>query len=451
MSLCGLSTAKAQNDVISLTFLPNSTYQNFFNPGISVDAKTVIGIGISNLGASYHNSNIRYNNIFNVQDNKPISIDANRFINSLKDHNNLIGVHFSLDMLRLGVRYKKLFFDLSWRFRLSADIHFSKDLFGIIIHGNGAYLGDDNPANLNVGIELNAFNEYALGVQYDVTDKLTVGVRPKLLSGVVSVILNSNALLYTDENTYEISTDIDANVKASTILDMNLNRISDIGDCFNVESLSINDLLKMKNNIGFGVDLGASYTFNKHIGVALGVYDLGFITWKNVMENNTSKNSVIINDALVDDLDDLSNMDLSINSLLDDAMNGDSLYPGKNYKTTLKTRIMAQAYYEFMPMVRFTVLTQMYNVNKKLYPSLTLAYSGSFFKVIDLTAHYTMSKYTGNTIGAGIGLDSGLINIYAAIDNVLILSKIKASKLEMLTSHSTASLRLGIIFKLGER
>lgn len=454
VSLCGLSTATAQNDGISLTLLPHSTYNNFYNPAISIDAKYVLGLGISNVGLALHNTSIKYENLYKFENNVPIAIDANKFINSLKEHNNLIGTHFSLDMLRLGLRFNKLFVDFNWRFRLSGEVHYSKDFLGFFVHGNGHYLGHDNPADFSIGADMTLFSEFALGLQYDVTDKLTVGVRPKLLCGIANSIINDdNTLIYTDPDTYEMVGDISINAKASTILNANINRISEVADYFDLDSIPIQDIFNIKENLGFGIDFGASYTFNDHIGVAVGVYDLGYITWRNSKEKHIKKDNVVINNALIDDIDAIIDMNLDVEDLyedlVDDVWENDSLYAGQDYKTSLKTRIVMQAYYELMPMVRFTAMTQMYYTKEQLYPSLTLAYSGSFMRIFNLTANLTMSKYTGNSVGAGVAVNLGLLSIYATTDNIMILSKLNAPTSEVLTSFNAANFRLGLIFKLG--
>lgn len=455
VSFFGLLTAEAQNDGISLSLLPHSTYSNLYNPGISIEAKSVFGVGVSNVGLALHNTSIKYDNIYNFENGKPFSIDANKLINSLDEHNNLLGAHFSLDVLRMGLRFNKLFVDFNWRLRLNSEFHYSKDFLGFFIHGNGHYLGSDNPADFSIGLDLNLFTEFALGLQYDITDKLTVGVRPKLLCGIANASINDdNTLIYTNPDTYQMYGDININAKVATILDVNANRISEIPNCFNLDSIPIQDMLNIKNNIGFGIDFGASYNFNKHIGVALGVYDLGYITWKNSKEKHIARENVLINNALIDDLDAVIEMNLGVEDLyedlVDDIWDNDSLYVGADYKTSLKTRIMMQAYLEILPMARFTAIAQMYYTNEKIYPSWTLAYSGSFLRILNFTANYTMSKYTGSTVGAGIGLNLGFLSIYATTDNILILSKLNASTSEMVTSFNTANVRLGLIFKLGK-
>lgn len=451
--LFGSLISKAQNDGITMTLLPHLSYNNFYNPAIPTESKIVFGLGISNIGFSAYNSSIRYNNLYGFENGKASYIDANKFINSLDEHDNFINTNFSLDIARFGIKVKKLFIDANWRVRYNGEFHYSRDFLGFFINGNGNYLGADNPADFSIGTDINMFSEMSVGLQYAINDKLTIGIRPKLLNGIANISINDdNTYIYTDENTYEMTGDVNINMKASTVLDADINRLSQVGDCLN--SIGFSEMFNFKENLGFGIDLGASYIFNKHIGVAMGVYDLGFIKWKNTKEKHVYKDNVVLNDALIDDFENLSNLNLDLTTLysdlLKDIWDNDSIYPGEDYKTSLKTRIMLQGYYEFIPMARFTAIAQMYYVKEKMRPALTIAYSGSFFRLLNVTASYTVSKYAGNSIGAGFGVNLGPLNIYAVTDNIMILTNLHTSTMKMLTSYKSANFRIGMVFTLGK-
>ena len=277
------NTSKAQNDGISLTLLPHFSYNNFYNPAIPVESNFVVGVGVSNIGLSVFNSSIRYDNLYSVVDGVSY-FDANKFINSLEEHDNFINSNFSMDIFRIGGRIGKLFIDLDWRMKYNGEFHYSKDFLGFFINGNGNYLGHDNPADFSIGADVNFYSEVALGFQYKINDKLSVGIRPKLLLGIANLSVNDDGTkIYTDENTYEMTADVNINIEASTMLNMNdLLRLSEFTTYFDSNApLVLNEVVDFKENIGFGIDFGASYTFNEHFGVAAGVYDLGYIKWKD--------------------------------------------------------------------------------------------------------------------------------------------------------------------------
>ena len=451
-------TSKAQNDGITLTLLPHFSYNNMYNPGIPIESNFVLGAGISNLNFSVFNSSIKYNNLYTIGEDGSRILDADRFIQSLDEHDNFINTNFSMDILRLGMRFGKLFIDMDYRMKYNGEFHYSKDFFGFFVNGNGHYLGKDNPADFSIGADVNLYSELSLGLQYQVNDKLSVGIRPKLLIGMANLSVNDDGTkIYTDENTYEMTADVNLNIAAATILDMDdISRLTDFGGYFEgMDTIILENIFDIHENMGYGIDFGFSYDLNKHFGIAAGVYDLGYITWKDTKVKHNHKDNVVINDAIFDSYEDVLNMNIDFSdlygTLVEDVWTNDSIYNGGDYKTSLKTRIMLQAYFELCPLARFTAISQMYYVKDQFRPALTLAYSGSFWRLLNFTASYTRSKYAGNSIGAGIGINLGPLNIYAITDNIMIATKYNASMMEMLTTYDTANIRLGLVFTFGNK
>ncbi|MBR6438929.1 MAG: hypothetical protein IKS65_07100 [Bacteroidales bacterium] len=450
--VCSSFVAKAQNDGVIFTLLPQLPYVNYYNPGIRVPYNGVIGFGISNIGVSVYNSSIKYSNIYTTNAAGEDVIDAAKFINSLDDQDNVFNFNFSMDILNIGVRYKKMFFSFDWRARIGSDFVYSKDFLGFFVLGNGHYLGQDNPCDFNVQLDVNAFAEYGIGFQYDVNEKLTVGIRPKLLSGIASVTAdNQRTKIFTDENTYAMSADVNLDVKVSSIFKSELYRIGDISKMF--DSVS-NGTINASSNLGLGIDFGASYVHNEHWGVAAGVYDLGYIKWKNAKVKHVEKTAVTLNDAVYTDINDIYTLKLDykgmLDQIVDEVWGNDSLVDGSDYKTYLKTRIMAQGYYQFNPMLRFTGIAQFYAFKGKVKPAFTLAYSGLFLNHLNLALSYTMSNYTGNALGTGLGLHFGAFNFYVVSDNILAMFKTASYTEEFATSYQSAGARLGVVFTIGK-
>ena len=447
--VCSSLVTKAQNDGLGLTLLPQMPYMNYYNPGIAVPYNGMFGLAISNINYSMYNSSISYDNIFGEDESV---IDAVKFVNSLKD-NNVVNANVSLDFLNVGFRVKKLFFNIDLRMRMTEELSYSKDFVGLFVFGNGHYMGADNPCNFNVGLDMSVYHELGISAQYSLNDKLTFGIRPKLLSGIANATFdNENTKIFTDPNTYAISADVDLNVHMASLIEGDINEFSDVEKM--IDSITPQDMLDFGENLGFGVDFGASYRFNDHFGVAAGVYDLGYIKWTDAKVKKVHKTDVSINDALFDDYHDLSNMEIDYEAMLediiDDVWGDEMLENGAEYKTYLRTRLMVQGYYELDPMLRVTALGQMYFVKGKVYPAMTLAYSGYFLKCINLTVNYTMSNYTGSSLGAGLGFHFGPVNLYAVTDNILTVTKIGKPIAELATEYKTANVRLGLVLTIGK-
>jgi len=449
---CSTFGLKAQSDMV-FSLMPQLPYTNYFNPGIRMPYNGMFGLALSNINFSVYNSSLNADNIYSFNSQGVEVIDGAKFVNSLKEQDNYLSANFSVDLFNVGFRVKKFFFNLDWRMRFDSEFQYSKDFIGFFVMGNGHYLGADNPCDFNVGIDLTAFTEFGVGVQYDVNEHLTVGVRPKILSGIANITVNNDQTkIYTDANTYAISADVNLDIKAATIFNTDISRIGDIDKLFDSENT--NEILDIKENMGLGVDFGASYIFNKHWGVAAGVYDLGYIKWRDSKVKKNSSQNVELNSGIFDEIGDVTNFKLDysfmLDKIVDEVWGNDSLMVGDDYKTSLKTRLLLQGYYEFNPMVRLTAIGQMYSTRGTMKPAFTLAYSGEFFDFLNASLSYTLSEYTGTALGVGLGIHAGPVNCYFVADNILALTKINASPLEFATAYQTSAIRFGIAFTIGK-
>ena len=451
--ICTSYFAKAQNDGLTFTLLPQMPYTNYINPGIRVPYNGFFGLGVSNIAYSIYNSSIKYNNLFSTTSSGEEVVDAVKLVNSLEEQGNFIQTKFSFDILNIGFRAKKMFVNIDWRTKMDMEYQYSKDFLGFFVLGNGHYLGQDNPCDFNVGIDATIYSEIGVGIQFDVNKHLTVGIHPKIIGGIANaVVKNDKTRIITDENTYALSADMNLDIRAASILKAEVNTIDDITNVF--EKASIQDVFSVTENYGYGIDFGASYVFNKHFGVAAGVYDLGFIQWRESKRKYKETEGLQINDALFHNINEVADMNLDYGTMVDKIVNAvwgnDSLYKGDDYKTYLKTKIMFQGYAELAPVLRLTAIAQAYYVNGQLRPAMTLAYSGSFLNFINLTVSYTNSKYAGSSIGAGVGIHIGMLNLYAVTDNIMIATKIASPTIEMATAYPSANFRLGFILTFGK-
>ncbi len=439
--------AKAQYDGMTFTFLNNIPYINYYNPGARVPYLGIVGAAVSNLNLSVTNSSLLYKNIYRFDNGKPVAIAASDFVGTLKENGNFVNTGFSMDLANAGFRKGRFYFSLDYRLRYYGDIDYSKDFLGFFVLGNGNYMGADNPANIHFGVDMGVYTEFGVGAQYDIKDNLTVGIRLKMLNGIVNVKMNDmNLQIYTDPDTYVMTASSVFDIRMSSITNPQVYNVDDIGNMF--------EDLRFFGNWGLGVDIGASYELNKHFGFGASVYDLGFIKWNNSKVHHHEKEDFVLNDAFVDDIDELLNMNLDYTGMVNDIVNNvignDTLVDGDSYDTSLRTRVMLQAYGELNPMARLTALAQLCFINDQATPVYTLAYSGVFFNnILSLTANYTYSKYCGNCIGLGAGIHIGPFNVYAVTDNFLLVTKIGAPVDKLLTSYSANNLRFGIVWTIG--
>lgn len=440
--------AKAQYDGLTFTFLDNIPYNNYYNPGARVHYKGVIGVGISNFNISVINSNLLYKDIYRFENGKPVAVAASNFVGSLKETGNFINTGFSMDVINVGLRMKKSYFSIDYKLRYYGDIDYSRDFLGFFILGNGSYMGEDNIANIDFGVDMGVYTELGVGFQYDIKDNLTVGGRVKLLNGVVNIGMSDMKVdIYTDPDTYAMTASSLFDIRMSSVGNTQIYHFSDMGDIFNE--------LDFFHNLGFAVDLGATYKLNKHLGFGASLLDLGYIKWNDSKVHKHERNDFVLNDAVVEDIEDILDMSFDymgvVSGIVENIIGDDTLLDGGSYKTSLRTRAMLQAYYELSPMLRVTAMTQLCINKGEVTPIYTLAYSGVFLRMLSLTANYTYSGYVGGSLGAGLGVHLGPLNIYAASDNVLLAFHVHGKEpiSKLVTSYPVSNIRFGLVWTIG--
>ena len=259
--------SKAQNDGFTFTLLPHIPFSNYYNPGVRVPYNGIAGGIFSNFNLSVYNSTLKYRDIYSIKPDGTEVIDGVQIVNSLKEYDNYLNMNMSLHLINAGFRFNdKWFINIDWRFRMNTDFQYSKDFLGFFILGNGHYLGKDNPCDFNVGVKANAFTEFAVALQYDVNEHLTVGIRPKFLNGIANLtVTNDETRIYTDPDTYTISADVDLNVHMASLMEGEIHELSDVGKM--IDSITVSDMLDFGDNSAEPQDIAPT-----HVTIEDGAY-----------------------------------------------------------------------------------------------------------------------------------------------------------------------------------
>lgn len=445
LALMCMNAAKAQL-VSPVDFMRMNPYQMKSNPAAKLPYESVMSIVIGNTSLSLQQTSLRYDNFFDFDaQGVPKTINLRKFANGLNESNFLgVNVETQLFTLYRSIGNGMLTFD--WGVKGQGDLKFSDDLFKLLAYGNSVFVGEGNPANVDVNLNLNVYREFAVGYQHNINEKLSIGGRAKLLFGLANIATsNANAKLFTDPDSYALRIMENVGVMAS------LPRV------FRLENGALNTnggflLGDLFRNVGFGIDLGAEYRFNEHFGVMAAVNDLGFIRWKlnNVKLEGEIEDagqfyddgSFLFNGLDMDQLQLIISDEYYRECFLDTLKQyfPTELKNADRYTTRLNANVLLRGYYDIDGKNRFTLQAQGLFYNSGFRPAVTLAYSGSFFKKIDVCASYTVMKNSYDNIGLGLAFNLGVFHIYAASNNVLGLFK------QLNTSALDA--QVGIVFNL---
>lgn len=408
-----------------------------------------ISLPSGNVQVGVNLGSIRYKNLFETNaEGYPTVLTATKFVNSLADKNYL-GVNTDVELAGLGFRIKDRFFlTIDYRLRANLDFTYSRDVLGLPIYGNMAYV--DEPADLQLGINLNSYQELGISFRHELNDRISWGVRPKLLFGIANINTQYlNAQVFTDPVDYTLSMMYAASMRAAAIVPFTMTFNQQDGFQFEMDNDVKKILKNASKNFGLGLDLGFSYRIMEPLNLSIGLLDLGYINWKT---------STVSMSSLADDGSHDGNVTFSglTQSQIQSLMNGEGIEemldtlaqyfpleiaPTGSYVTGLTPRMVLQADYEFAKFHRVSAAAQFRFAKNYFQPSLTLAYDGLFFNFIDVCVAYTMQRHSYDNLGVGLGFNLGYLNIYAGTQNIIAAFSVKSA------SQLTAT--AGVLFNWG--
>ena len=434
----GSSLLSAQNfDLIRFGSLNPLASQ--YNPSLYTPYGGYVSFPLlSNLSLSVSNTSIRYDKLFDLDESgEPTILTADRFLSYMSEKNNLLASTFSEEILGLGFRVDRLFFSFSQKLKLDGQLNYSKDLFGLIIKGNKGYMGADNPADIDLKMDGTLYHETAFGVHYKINDQFSVGVRPKLISGIFDINVPDFRLqLYTDPEDDSMLLRYRSRMNISSpfpLVKEDTNGTLVFRDFDRSEYVS--HLFKNgRLNPGFGIDLGGSYQINDQVQLSVFVNDLGFIKWRSEAIRIKTKPFAEDNYTPAEDDYEFNELD---QETLQQFFSGDSLGSAHyisfadsclkklvtieripHYYSSLTSQIGIEGIFQVAPSHRFIALFKGYIFNQRFLPTFTAAYNGTFWDMLDVIVSYSIMEKSYANLGIGVGLRLGNFHIYGATNSL---------------------------------
>lgn len=402
--------------------LHETAQAHYLNPAFRTKAKVYVSLplGIQSIGAS--NSGFKLNDVLQTraQDDSLVLNPATTISKMAKL--NYLNVESYNQIFAFAFGIKDNYFSFGVTNRLHTSLVYPKDLFVFGFEGNGKSLLGQRASLDGMGFNLISYMEYAVGYNRKINEKLTVGGRFKLLSGIANVDMKKSELgLTTDSETFALT--IDGSVAVNT---------SGIKPFY--DSLTPSDYNPARkaynfSNRGFALDLGVNYQLTEKIRLSASVIDLGSIRWKTENANFTSSsvnytfNGVYVNDFLNDSTttfsDKLSDTLQSLFSQQEDA---------SSYRTGLYTRFYVGGNYAFHE--RFNVGATLFNeiFNSKYRAGLLLSANVKVNNWFAATVNYSMYARSFSNLGFGFTVKGGPVQWFVVSDNVLGFMFPQASK-----------------------
>lgn len=381
-------------------FMDNTPVSRTYNVAMKPTWGVYIGIPLSDLNLGVNTTGANYGDIYfkDGSDRKTIfdsdlsQTRKDKFLADIDD-DVLLGTDLRITPFALGISIGKSSYGFSVSQRLDIQSNMPRDFFDAILNGTDAVDVGTNMSGLSMS--MNTFTEIALSYRRQINDKVAVAIRPKVLSGTgyMEVIGNDLSIVQTGSGKRMVA-DITGKIAGAMKLTINDNKFDSIK--FDDQSFG--------KNIGFGVDLGATYKLDK-LDLTIGVNDLGYIRWKENAQELTGNGYLEVAD----------------NENFDDAMRSDLIMTAedKTFKTNLNAIPYASARYQLTKAVSGGALLFANKIGDKYKPFLTLGANLTPTRFLEAAVTYTLRDQSYTNLGAAVSIRLGGLQIYLATDNLL--------------------------------
>ncbi len=435
-------TGYGQQD-LSLVFLREVGQHNFANPAFQPEYQVNVGLPI--ISSNYiglSNSGFSYNDVIS-KENGSLYLNLDNLVGTLDDK-NYFEADANVDLLHLSFRTTdRLFLSFNLSARTHKSAMYPGDLVDFIVAGNEPFIGEQ--LNVSPTVESFSFAELGFGASYKLTDRFTVGGKLKLLGGIENATTNHAELhLQTEADTYHLTA-----VANASLLTSNFQRMDEDG--FDLGNLNF------MNNLGFAVDLGATFQASDRLQLGISVLDLGSIKWKeNLYEyyldpaqaNYTFEGSPI-NDLFKDG-------EAPYNAIIDTIQDNFEFQERTTsaYSTSLPVKSYLTGNYQISNSLSAGAAIFMQHYQDRWKSGLGLNLTKQFGRVLTTSFTYSMREDTYNNFGGGISLNLKPVQFYLVSDNLLnaVYHGVTDGKLNgYINNAQSMNLRFGINLVFGQR
>ncbi len=447
-------------------YFMNLPQNHFMNPALRPSNSIYIGLpALSGINLNINNNFVNFSDVIlkGQPEDSVISFlnprfNVDKFISKINDRNSF-EPEAMIQILGLGFSVgddNYVFFDINDRF--DGNIVLPGDLFRLVLKGGEGLVGSKMDLSALKG-DVKYYREFGAGISRNITDRLRIGIKVKLLFGIADVTIDTRSLgvAVNSDNSYTLNTNltVDMSLPLNVYTDSNhnLDSLSFDNDRFKTSS-GIRNFVSGSKNVGTGMDLGATYQVNDRIVVSASVTDLGFIRWKKDITSLKADNRIKFSGL---NISDVVNKTITIDELGQDML--DSL---KNAFVVSNTKAPFTTYLPFgisfggsySVTSKFSVGLLSYSrvIGKQIREALTLSANINLGSALSASLSYTAENHKYDNLGAGLAFRAGVTQFYLVSDRIpVVWNRIKNDKSNIVlpANWNTFNLRLGMNLVFG--
>ena len=430
----GMQYASGQEN-ISLYHHKNNIEKLSFNPALYKDEKNHALLGLFTVGVGT-NSNFLYSDLIHKGTGAladSLVIDIPKFRNALDKEN-----HFSVSantsilnfMIRTGKGNRRQniseypnYFGFRIRQRLSGTFLFDQNYIELFTKGNSPFYSDLFQTG-QAKIDMSAFNEVSISHGRQLSERLWVGLRAKLLQGLFDITTDNFSLSLQG---FELENYIDAHAQAAISVSGPISILFDenrfIKD-IDTQSLDVNPFSMA--NPGYAFDFGLVYQIFDDMFLSVSVTDLGQISWRENVQQISLDTQYRYDPLVFDNSYDKSLEDYVSPSDLFDELTADvedafvwSDQKGE-YTKKLPSKLFAGLQYAVNS--NFDMGLTFMKSNNSFIDDTVLSFSANMLLLNTLTFSPTYINSNGtHLMGCALGLRVGSLQLFGAISDTSVV------------------------------
>jgi hypothetical protein len=403
LNILFLSVAAQAQEDLTLYNMDVINQSNQINPSLMPENGGYIGIPIlSSTDIRFTNSGFTWRDLHYTRPDDSVTIDIDNAVNKLPEK-NYISFAARATIMSGGFKIRNNYFSLNITERAMFNFTFPKELFQLLLQGNGAFIGQEIDLR-SMAFDATHYREYGIGWTRALNKKLTIGGRLKYLYGMENFSsAKSNLSFYTAPDDYRLELTSGYTINTSTTG----NDSTGNGG---------NYMFGLKNT-GFAVDLGFTYFYSDRWKFNASIIDLGSISWKSNVKNLVTANGsysfdgIDINQFLSDSASSTENLTDSLSDSFKPTNNSDA------YTTKLPTEIYLNSGYKLDQKMFVSGLIHATVFRNTVQPSVTFALNRRLTNHFSASISYSMINHHANNVGAGLAVNVGAFQFFLLSDN----------------------------------
>lgn len=413
--------------VVVLYAQPNTMYfmnylpcQSYMNPAIQPAYRVYVELpAISAINFSLGNNSLSMNDFVYMNQGQMVTAlhpelgDKTSLLNAFSA-NTKFYQDLSVSLLGFGFKIKENgYLSINASLRQDMAFYIPKDFVKLALYGTP----EENQVNTfnlqSLGFDASAYMDLSAGYSHKINEQFTVGLRAKLLVGLLDANLGFNELeLQASQEEWRIIGNASARFSAPTVtvLVNNDGMIEEVA----IPDDVLNSLKDYRPNLGLGFDLGAVYKPIENLSLSVAIRDLGFISWKNGYQQSAS-----IDFAFEGIEFDITQTDSdyadSLLTVLQDSYTVEEMKTG--YTSMLKSKIYLGAEYAFLNnKMSVGLLSKTTVENSQAFGELTASLNMRPLSWFGTSFSYSLFNGNFSSMGIGVNLRIPPFSFYIAGD-----------------------------------